>query len=91
MNNANVSKLGGNQYRVEIGKKTEVVDLDGYTIMSNDDYEEIEKAGLVQDTMWCPSIWNVTGDNDKFFKAALEHAANYSGFIASKYIEENQE
>lgn len=88
---ANVEKKGGNQYLVTIGKKSEIVDLDGYTVMGDDDYNEVEKAGLIQDDMWCPSMWNITGDNDKFFKVALAFAANYSGFIAKKYIEENKD
>lgn len=88
-NNASVIYQGGNQYLVKLGEDSQIVDLDGYTIMSDEDYEKLEALDLIHDTMWCPSMWDVTGDNDYFFRAALDHAANYSGFDVEQYISEN--
>ena len=82
-----VTSMGGNKYHVTIGKAEEVIDLDGFTVMSNEDYAEVERAGLTTDDMICPSQWDLKEDG-YFFKEALDTAANYSGFSAEEYIEE---
>jgi hypothetical protein len=90
-----VNSLGGNQYRVTIkwasGEETQNVDLDGYDVISDDDYEAVESAGLLDDYMISPSHWDDCGETDFYFKAALEYAANYSGFNAEEYISENKQ
>lgn len=87
---AQVVSKGGNQYLVTIGEDTKNVDLDGMTVMSDEDYNKVEEAGLIQeDTMISPQHWNLA-EEDYFFKAALEYAANYSGFQADEYIAENK-
>lgn len=85
-NSRKVNSKGGNQYDVTIGDETRTVDLDGCTVMSDEDYAEVDAAGLATDDMWSPDMWNLTDENDYFFRAALEHAANYSGFNSADYI-----
>lgn len=97
MTNADVTKLGGNQYKVVINLPvTEAVDLDGYTVIKNDDYEKLDEAGLLEgdiaDRMNFISPASAEGvdPDDKHFIAAVEYAANYSGFDVDQYISENK-
>jgi hypothetical protein len=81
-----VTPKGGNQYLVTIGNRAELVDLDGYTIIRDEDFDKLEKAGLLEDTMWCPKLAQELEKSDKFFCAAIDHCANYSGFNVDDYI-----
>lgn len=81
-----VEARGGNKYKVTIGDKVRTIDLDGFTVVSDDDFELIEQAGLDEDHFISPKHHN----GDLFWKAAAEHAINYSGFDASEYIKENK-
>jgi hypothetical protein len=81
-----VESLGANQYRVG----GEVVDLEGFTVMSDEDYARLEELGLDTDDMICPNMWDIGGE-DYRFKAALEFAANYSGFDVEQYIANHTE
>ena len=89
--NAAIESKGGNQYLVTIGEESRMVDLDGFTIMSNEDYSAIEQAGLLQDDMECPATAKNNKLWDNFELAALEYAANYSGFDAEEYIANHAE
>jgi hypothetical protein len=90
MKNSTVNSLGGNQYGVTIEGKTTTVDLDGFTIMSDEEYKKLDEAEMIEDSMMCPEISEYSGE-DPFFRAAVEYAANYSGFIAEEYITNMQE
>lgn len=88
MTNSTIDKLGGHQYKVTIGEETEIVDLDGYTIMSDEDYKMIEDAGLLDINMVSPSTYNFSGTATKCELEAIAYAANYTGFDAKRYIED---
>ena len=90
MKNVKVSSRGGNQYEVTIGDEIRVIDLDGYTIITDDDRALMEAAGLDVDnmdhgTMVSPDMG--IDDGDEFFAAAVDHCANYSGFNARARID----
>ncbi len=87
---ATIQKLGGNQYKVTIEEQTQKIDLDGYTIMSNEDFAKIKEAGFLGDDMWCPSLAQELFSEDQFFCEAIKFVANYSGFDAERYIQDNQ-
>jgi len=82
-----VRSLGGNQYEVTIGEETRTIDLDGYTVISDTDWNRIDDAGLDDDTFISPHH----DDGDEFWAAAANEAANYSGFDVDAFIEENKE
>ena len=83
--NATVTDKGGNQYAVQLGS-TITVDLDGFTIMSNEDYKLVDQHNALQDTMECPQSAKDSGLYNRHELAAIDHAANCSGFIAQEYI-----
>lgn len=86
MKNTQVVSLGGNQYDVIIDGVTETVYLDGLTVVSNEDYDLIEAAGLDYDSLIAPKHI----DDDKFWEAAVEYASNASEFDVEKFISENR-
>lgn len=83
-----VEKMGGNQYCVscEECNKTETIDLDGLTIVSDSNYEKIEDAGIDITTFIAP----MHADGDPYWEAAANHALNYSGFDVEEYLNENK-
>lgn len=80
-----IEDMGGNQYRVTIDGYTRWVDLDGVTIVTNEDYDQLEATGLDDDTFLAPKH----SDDDVFWTAAAEHVANRSEFDVNRYISEN--
>ena len=87
LRNCSIESKGGNQYKVTFKAESKIIDLDGYTMMSDDDYNMIQEAGLIQDEMMSPQFH----EGDLFWLAAAKNAANYSGFDVEEYIAENQE
>jgi 2',3'-cyclic-nucleotide 2'-phosphodiesterase (5'-nucleotidase family) len=58
----NVTSLGGNQYKViattSDSTKTYTFDFDGYTPITDDQYDTLHEAGVtIPDTFICPSIY----------------------------------
>lgn len=82
--NIKIEGKGGNQYEVTLLQRTEMVDLDGITVVSDEDYTRLQEAGLDDDTIICPAHAEAVGD--EFFCAAVYHALNYSGFDVDEYI-----
>lgn len=86
--NIDVHPLGGNQYGVEYDQDgrhiDKVVDLDGLTPVSDEDFEKLEAAGLCDDDFIAP----MHADDDLAWEFACEEAVNYSGFDVDAYIEE---
>ncbi|GEM_PF-6695288 len=87
-----VRKQGGNQYLVTCLSchTAKVIDLDGFTIMSDKDRAELASARCEMDDSMSPDIALDSDGDDLHFLAAVKHAANYSGFDAKKYILENK-
>ena len=82
MENSKVIRLGGNQYAVTIDDNTENVDLDGNTIVSDDDYTTLENAGMNMDVFLSPQH----SEGDAYWYLAAKDKVNYSGFDADSYI-----
>lgn len=80
------TSLGGNQYSVTIGDETRNIDLDGLTVVSDEDYRRLDDAWLDNDTFIAP----MHSDGDMFREEAAHTAANYSGFDVDAYIYENK-
>jgi len=85
MSHTTVTSIGGNEYEVTIGDVTQVVDLDGFTPISDDDYTAID---TVVDDMDDSFIAPMHSDGDKFFLAALEYVISYTQFDVDEYLEE---
>lgn len=87
-----VTSRGGNKYKVSIDGRAETVDLDGFTIMADDEYDKILAAEkehgevFLQDEMECPTSARESGVWNEHELAALDHVANYSGFDAEEYL-----
>lgn len=81
-----VRSLGGNQYNVDIDGDVRIIDLDGVTAVSDDDYKKLEEAGLADDNMLAP----MHGEDDAHYVEAMNHVINYSGFDVDAYILENK-
>jgi hypothetical protein len=83
-----VEGKGGNQYQVTIKGKMEMVDLDGLTIVSNEDYDKLEEelgeASL--ETFISPQHYA----GDIYWLAAVTEVLRYSGFDVDSYISENK-
>jgi len=86
MKNYTVTPVGGNNYRVTCGNRSETVDLDGFDVVTNEDFLRIEEAGLDNDVIIAP----MHSGGDDFWVAAAEYACNYSGFDVDEYIRDNQ-
>ena len=85
MENSKVIRLGGNQYAVTIDDNTKNVDLDGNTIVSDDDYTTLENAGMDMDKFLSPQH----SEGDAFWYLAAKCAANYTGFDVESHIYSN--
>lgn len=86
--NIDITPLGGNKYLAKWGDKdeqSELIDMDGVTIVSDDDLEKLEKAGLDNDTFLSPK----NGCGDEIWEAVAQYVVNYSGLDVDEYIEEN--
>jgi hypothetical protein len=92
MNNINskVISKGGSKYEVTIGDDTQLINLEGTTVMSDEDFEKIEQAGLLLDEMECPKAARFSELYTPHTLAALDYVANHSDFNADNYIEANQ-
>lgn len=86
LNNATVEGLGGNQYMVTIGNESKRIDLDGYLVLSDEDFYHLDDLNILRDDMTSPS----QSDGDLFWEAAAINEARYSGFNVDQYIEENK-
>jgi hypothetical protein len=84
--NCKVQRLGGNQYRVTSGDEMRTIDLDGFTVMSDDDYNKLYSLNLVAEDMTSPQH----SEGDEMWEAAVTIVANYSGFNADMYIAEHR-
>jgi hypothetical protein len=84
-----VHPRGGNQYEVisEDTGETTVIDLDGMTVMSDEDYDRLEDLGLLRDDMFSYQH----SEGDRAWAAAVEYAVNYSGWDIDAYIAEQEE
>ena len=80
-----VRSIGRNQYEVTRGDDVETVDLDGFTVVSIEDFALLEAAGLDSDAFITPEH----SGGDKFWQAAAEYATDNSGFDMDEYISEN--
>jgi len=80
-----VINLGGNQYEVTIGDETRIIDMDGITAVSNEDYDRLEEEGLA-DNFYAP----IHSTGDEFWGLALQEMLNYSEFDVEEYIKENK-
>jgi len=80
--NDQVTSKGGNQYEVN----GELVDMDGYTVVSDEDYAKIEKAGLDGGEFIAP----MHSDGDRNWKLVAEYCVNYSGLDVDEWIKENK-
>lgn len=97
-----IETKGGNQYNVTIGDETRTIDLDGYTVVSDENEQAMSAAGLDTNNMYggtlmCPA-WSESSEIDPFFAAAVEFAANlvefaanYSGFDVAEAIKMHKE
>lgn len=88
-----VEGLGGNKYKVTIGQRSQIIDLDGFTILSDEEMEKLESSGLGwvdEMEIWCPRDAELV-EPDPFFAAAISHVANYTGLTAADLIANRQE
>jgi hypothetical protein len=92
---ANVEKLGGNQYRVQLSNGKEYdVSVDGSTIVSEKDWNKLDEAGLADETFYYPDeVWGCHEDECQEVAeyVAMEFELNYSGFNVDEYIKDNKE
>jgi hypothetical protein len=89
-NRITIQPKGGNQYLVTINNHSKIVDMDGFTIITNSNRDKLELAGLLADDMISPSMGLEVDRDDAHGFEALNYAANYTGFDADKYIAENR-
>lgn len=71
-----VGDTTGNLYEITIDGVTETVDLNGYNILCDEDFETLEKLNLTTDDMISPNQWDIVSDNI-FLREALKYHANY--------------
>lgn len=83
--------MGGNQYRVDVDGVERDVDLDGFSIITDEDMDALEAAGIDEDHFMCPRDAGLADQDDLHFIAAVEYAANYSGFDVDQYIANSAE
>jgi hypothetical protein len=92
---ATIEKLGGNQYRVQLSNSKKYdVSVDGSTIVSEKDWNKLDKAGLGDGTFYYPDeVWGCHDDEYQEVAeyVAMEFELNYSGFDVDEYIKENKE
>lgn len=84
----NVTSLGGNQYKVIAttidGTTTYTFDLDGYTPITDEQYDTLHEAGVtIPDTFICPSIYGDLVDRSE--EGAAELMAFYAFVDANLY------
>lgn len=86
MKNATIQSLIGNKHKVTIEWVTKIIDLDGMTVISNEDYELLADAWLDRDDRL---IAPMHSDWDEHREAAAEQVSHYNWFDIKKYIAEN--
>ena len=99
MNNPRVKSQGSNQYLVSIGNVSHVIDLDGYTFCTDDDWSKLESAGcdptnMYGGTLVSPQVAEEmasTDDDGDWWLAAVNEAVNYSGFDVDEAIKTEKE
>lgn len=81
-----ITHLGGNIYQVNEGTAETIVDLDGFTCVTDDDYEELEERGIDTSLFIAPMHCDEEEE-----KQAVEYAARRTAFDISTYtISTNQ-
>ena len=66
----------------QITHVVKTVDLDGMTIISNEDYDRLESLNMLHEDMFAPKH----SEGDEFWLAAVESLVNYSDFDVDQYI-----
>jgi len=74
-----IKPMGGNQYQVTIGNESRIVDLDGFTVVTDEVSDAMDVAGMDTDLIMSPQYANPEGD-DPFFEAAVKYVANFSPY-----------
>ena len=88
--NSTITSLGGNQYKVTIKNKTKVIDMDGITIISDENMDKLENAGLSTDGFFTPDMWADNSEHPEHDLVIAQHILNYSGFDVDEWLKNNQ-